>query len=164
MTDHNQLREAVEDEDRYALENTLAALEGRHGDGWINITVRERRLFAKLLRAALATTPDPEQIADTPGAGLISEELTLRELGLLYNYREDDSRQFTRWQMIVAMSHGAALAPSDQAVMDTIERCAQAAENATLPDGYIWGRDALEQFDFGKERAAEAIRALGDDH
>lgn len=41
----------------------------------------------------------------------------------------------------------------------TIEHCAKIAENATLPEDYIWGRDAMGQFDFGKERAAAAIRA-----
>lgn len=28
------------------------------------------------------------------------------ELALLYNYADDDSRQFTRWQMLVAIQHG----------------------------------------------------------
>lgn len=58
----------------------------------------------------MSAPENPQQIADTPGAGLISEEEGLRELGLLYNYAEDDSRQFTRWQMLVAMSHGYRLA------------------------------------------------------
>lgn len=42
-------------------------------------------------------------------APAFSENAALHELGLLYNYREDDSPQFTRWQMIVAMSHGYKL-------------------------------------------------------
>jgi hypothetical protein len=41
----------------------------------------------------------------------------------------------------------------------TIEECAQAAEDAKLPPEYQWGHDAMEQFNFGKRRAAEAIRA-----
>lgn len=41
-----------------------------------------------------------------------------------------------------------------------VEAAAKAALAAGLPDGYDWGRDAMEQFDFGKERAAVAIRAL----
>lgn len=40
------------------------------------------------------------------------------------------------------------------------ERMAEAAENAQLPEGYQWGHDAMEQFDFGKKCAALAIRAL----
>jgi hypothetical protein len=42
----------------------------------------------------------------------------------------------------------------------TVEVCAITAETASLPDDYIWGHDAMEQFNFGKRRAAEAIRAL----
>lgn len=43
---------ADEDEIR-GLEQTLGALEGRHGNGWINITMEERRIFTRLLRQAL---------------------------------------------------------------------------------------------------------------
>jgi hypothetical protein len=32
-----------------------------------------------------------------------------------------------------------------------------AAQTAQLPAGYQWGRDAMESFNFGKERAATAI-------
>jgi hypothetical protein len=59
-----------------------------------------------------------EQTADTPGAGLIPEEDGLRELGLLYNYAEDDSRQFTRWQMLEAMNHGFGLASEKAALKE----------------------------------------------
>lgn len=41
--------------------------------------------------------------------------------------------------------------------------CAQilvAIEGARLPDGYLWGADAQEHFEFGKTRAAEAVREL----
>lgn len=41
------------------------------------------------------------------------------------------------------------------------EACAVAAEAARLPDHFRWGSEAMEQFDFGKERAGEAIRARG---
>lgn len=34
---------------------------------------------------------------------------------------------------------------------------AKLARNAKLPRGYQWGHDAMEQFNFGKERAALAI-------
>lgn len=40
----------------------------------------------------------------------LSEERLLAELALLYNHKEDDSRQFTRWQMIAAIAHGMTLA------------------------------------------------------
>ena len=39
----------------------------------------------------------------------MDEEL-MAELALLYNHKDDDSRQFTRWQMVVAMRHGISLA------------------------------------------------------
>ena len=45
-----------------------------------------------------------------------------------------------------------------QAEARGMERAAMSALNAKLPDGYLWGRDAMEQFRFGKARAAEAIR------
>lgn len=41
-----------------------------------------------------------------------------------------------------------------------LERAAQAAASAQLPAHFQWGHDATEQFEFGKERAADAIRAL----
>lgn len=40
------------------------------------------------------------------------------------------------------------------------ERHAKAAMKAKLPKGYQWGHDAMEQFNFGKKRAADAIRSL----
>jgi hypothetical protein len=41
-----------------------------------------------------------------------------------------------------------------------LEDAAATAEEAKLPQHYQWGEDAMEQFDFGKRRAANAIRAL----
>lgn len=45
----------------------------------------------------------------------MSEANLLAELALLYNHTEDDSRQFTRWQMVVAIQHGLRLASTAQA-------------------------------------------------
>lgn len=36
----------------------------------------------------------------------------------------------------------------------------QTALDATLPAGFQWGREATESFEFGKQRAAQAIHAL----
>ncbi len=36
----------------------------------------------------------------------LSEEVALTELARLYRHEPDDSRQFTRWQMICAIEHG----------------------------------------------------------
>jgi hypothetical protein len=44
-----------------------------------------------------------------------------------------------------------------KAIADERGACAQAAKDARLPKGYQWGHDAMEQFNFGKERAALAI-------
>ena len=41
-----------------------------------------------------------------------------------------------------------------------LEAAESAARDATLPERYQWGDDAMEQFNFGKQRAAEAIRVL----
>ena len=55
-------------------------------------------------RHRLATrAPDPTPVA-------LSDEEAFRQLHLLYNYIDDDSIQFTRWQMVGAMSHGMRLA------------------------------------------------------
>lgn len=52
---------------------------------------------------------EQKRVAEIAGK-LLSEECRLREIGLLYNHAADDSRQFTRWQMSVAMLHGWNLA------------------------------------------------------
>ena len=39
-----------------------------------------------------------------------------RELGMLYNYAHDDSRQFTRWQMMEAIAHGRRIATTPASV------------------------------------------------
>ena len=48
-------------------------------------------------------TPDPTPVA-------LSDEESFRQMHLLYNYIDDDSIQFTRWQMVIAMAHGMRLA------------------------------------------------------
>jgi hypothetical protein len=44
-----------------------------------------------------------------------------------------------------------------KAIADERAACARAAKNAKLPKGFQRGHDAMEQFNFGKERAALAI-------
>lgn len=63
-------------------------------------------------------------------------------------------------------SHGAMVRNAIKAARaderaKAMEEAAQRAERARLPRGYRWGHDAMEQFNFGKERAAKAIRAKG---
>lgn len=90
-----------------------------------------------------------EQIADSPGAGLISEEDGLRELGLLYNYAEDDSRQFTRWQMLIAMSHGFGLAREI------------AALRTATPDAVVEAEQVLKLFNGGLIDVPDETNARG---
>lgn len=48
----------------------------------------------------------------------------------------------------------------EQALRAALDRAAQAAAEARLPDGYQWGRDAMESFHVGARQAAAAVRAL----
>lgn len=54
-----------------------------------------------------------------------------------------------------------ARAAREEGYAKAIEDAAQAAENAGLPSNFHWGEDAMESFNFGKKRAADAIRQLG---
>lgn len=55
--------------------------------------------------------------------------------------------------------YGASAMPNqiEEAIARERERCRLAAISAQLPSHYQWGHDAMEQFNFGKERAAQAI-------
>ena len=44
-------------------------------------------------------------------------------------------------------------------INEGMERAAVIAKSAKLPEGYQWGEDAIEQFNFGVTCAVEAIRA-----
>jgi len=59
----------------------------------------------------MSMNPNPPEVV-TQGEGpveVLPESEAFAELHLLYNYADDDSRQFTRWQMVVAMEHGRRL-------------------------------------------------------
>lgn len=43
---------------------------------------------------------------------------------------------------------------------ETLEEAAMAAEGASLPSHFQWGGEAMGHFQFGTQRAAEAIRSL----
>lgn len=68
------------------------------------LPIIHRREAAALADGALV--PNQTQ-CDLPS--ILSEEECLKQLALLYNYKPDDSRQFTRWNMLVAIAHGAEL-------------------------------------------------------
>lgn len=81
--------------------------------------------------------------------------------------RDDGSTLYslTRWAVDCADRLATALEArrvgvSAEAKGVSAEQLAAAARNATLPEGYHWGREAMEQFNYGKERAALAILAL----
>jgi hypothetical protein len=84
----------------------------------------EAELIIAALTAQSARPPEGDEVEvvrkpDDPGEPL-SEADCLRELGLLYNYRDTDEPQFTRWNMVVAIEHGRRLA-SDEAARAAIE-------------------------------------------
>ena len=64
------------------------------------------------------------------------------ELHLLYNYSDDDSRQFTRWHMAEAISHGrritklATIAALEQPTPEMVEDTAKGIEGprCAVPD------------------------------
>lgn len=101
---------------------------------------------------ALFTTPPHIEVHPTDSAaknaepgrkGAMDEARALEELALLYNHSDNDEPQFTRWQMIIAMQHGARLtSAADSAAKDaeiaelraTVARVKAAIEYAPLPD------------------------------
>jgi hypothetical protein len=75
--------------------------------------------LAVRIHEALRTPAISEEAVEHPALTSFDEKEGLRQLGLLYNHADDDSRQFTRWQMLVAMHHGlemALRAPAEEAV------------------------------------------------
>ena len=70
-----------------------------------HLDMMREAIRAELSQAATsaARTTDPTPVA-------WSDEESFKHLRLLYNYTDNDSHQFTRWQMVVAMSHGMRLA------------------------------------------------------
>jgi hypothetical protein len=87
--------------------------------------------------------PREATVAEARAREVLSEDGLLRELGLLYNYRDSDERQFTRWQMTVAIRHGYRLA----------EETARAREAEAYARGL---RDGQREM---RERAADVARA-----
>jgi hypothetical protein len=83
-----------------------------------------------------ARTPVPDkQLTDV--VELHNDEAALSELHRLYNYADDDSRQFTRWQMVVAMNHGARLASLNTAPAGDDVRLPEHATEPMVEAGLI---------------------------
>lgn len=94
----------ITDEDRRAAASIL----------WVQTVIDDQagieRAFAAHRLAAEARGAERERARVKPW----SEEEGLRQLALLYNHKDDDSPQFTRWQMLVAMHHGRAARHGEQ--------------------------------------------------
>lgn len=92
---------------------------------------------------------------------MLDDEGGLRELRLLYNHAEDDSRQFTRWQMVTAINHGIRLARAD-AYEQAARVCEQQARDF-LSEQYAVGQPMSSISErFACQECATAIRALSD--
>lgn len=89
-----------------------------------------------------------------PEPALLSDEEGLRQLRLLYNYRDTDESQFTRWQMVCAIHHGLCLAAeaNRRASEHAIERCNVFVENERKKVDRL--REALKECSDRLERAA----------
>lgn len=74
----------------------------------------------------------------------------------------DDARFIERYNRLQELTRHMSIVLQERESVKTIENrvkkeCAARALAAKLPDNFRWGADAMEQFDFGKERAAKAI-------
>lgn len=100
-----------------------------------------------------------------------SDEEGLHQLGLLYNHTEDDSRQFTRWQMLVAMHHGRRLStehPSTSRDADELRRIVADMDHA-IGGGMSWisfdeCREFQRRIGSVAERLTPVQNSTGDDH
>lgn len=92
-------------------------------------------------------------MSDTP------DRMEERAREIMFSLRSKPMAGSRDWdEAVAAIAQGLRTAKAEGA-REEREACAGDAERARLPKGYQWGRDAMEQFNFGKERAALAIRA-----
>lgn len=96
---------------------------------------------------------------------LLGDEEALRELALLYNHAPDDSRQFTRWQMVEAMNHGIRLATPTAPIgkepsEDEIERVARAICMSVPERNFTYDELPDEVRELWRNYARAAITAL----
>ena len=75
--------------------------------------------------------------------------------GGLHPFLSFTDRMWLRYQIEFALAAKRIATERETRAADV-----KAARDAELPAGYQWGRDAMEQFNFGKKRAALAIEAL----
>lgn len=87
------------------IEALRAHAKERRGKGWLRSAdnLEASAYLIETLAAELARhrTQTPAQSGPVPW----DDDEAFRQMHLLYNYADDDSRQFTRWQMSTAMYH-----------------------------------------------------------
>lgn len=113
----------------YCDEEMNPALQGHWSDGFFAaVWNNSQDYFATVEVHPTYWTPlpridrtQPDAVAPSDAGALLDDEDGLKQLRLLYNHAEDDSRQFTRWQMVTAINHGIRLAalkqPSNSAAL-----------------------------------------------
>lgn len=75
--------------------------------------------------------------------------------------KRDRVRQLILEERERALEEGELGVVAERVARRLLFEAAVAARQAKLPRGYRWGKDARESFEFGKERAAAAVLALG---
>jgi hypothetical protein len=97
-------------------------------------------------------------VGERVGLKLWSDEEGLRQLALLYNHKDDDSPQFTRWNMLVAMDHGRRIQARAAKPEPTEDHLRRACEELNADRGYVaW--HAEEHQDFSPVRTVARLLA-----
>lgn len=99
----------ISDDERNGLDETLGALRGQHGEGWINITNQERRLFAKLLEAEIARNDKPTELLASRASAAGADRHLGRVLMLLAEIPADEAPR----ALTSAMEYFNAANPTD---------------------------------------------------
>lgn len=143
----------------------------------IALTADYNRQADEIMAAYHALRATPEQTVARRLSALCAEVVAERDrlLSIRDDLVTDLGRQHAKLRehraaIVVKMNQDGATLAMEQLAQDAaaVEKerdrlrdillsAVTAAKNATLPPGFIWGNDAMEQFNFGKERAAEAV-------
>ncbi len=92
-------------QDNQALATKLSELLAayRSDSGTSNAFALRSHMVAHADQIIAALSPPATPAPDMVEAVAWTDEEAFRQMHLLYNYADDDSRQFTRWQMSTAM-------------------------------------------------------------
>jgi hypothetical protein len=113
----------------------------------------------------MGSEPTPEIAEDLAACpDQLTEEQAFRELGLLYNYADDDSRQFTRWQMLTAIQHGWTLEKATAHTTGWIVTDANGTRYRTWEAGFsAWTEAREDATRYARRTDAEAVHAEDED-